>query len=429
MINQLTREESVSTEKNTELTFTLPADAIGPAYFGVYRYIKAHRYTKFVEKGGRGSLKSSFCSLALIDQLINNPDFHALALRQVQNTLRDSVYAQIEWAINYLGLEDKFRCTTSPLEITYIPTGQKIYFRGGDKPLKIKSIKPKFGHIGILWYEELDQFHGENAIRSIYQSAIRGGDDVVVLYSFNPPRSKNNWVYKWLEMPDSDRFVHTSTYLEAPEDWLGKAFIREAEHVKETNLDAYKHEYLGEAVALGGMVFDNLELREITDEEIEQFDRILHGLDWGYTIDPASYGKAHFDMAKRTLYIFSEYRGWKESNRELYDHILEAGYDPKQLLIPDSAEPKSIADFRSFGAYVRGAEKGPDSVRYSMKWLQSIKIVMDPKRAPYHAEEFRNYEYEMDKDGNFISAYPDKNNHAIDDIRYATNLLWRRAGQ
>ena len=408
--------------------FQLPASAIGPSYFETYRHIKAHDYTKFVEKGGRGALKSSFFSLVLIDQLINNPEEHALVLRQVANTLRDSVYSQIEWAINYLGLEEKFKCTTSPLQIEYLPTGQMIYFRGGDKPLKIKSIKPKFGHIGILWFEELDQFHGENSIRSIYQSAIRGGDNAVVFYSYNPPRSKNNWVYKWLEIPDEDRFVHHSTYLEAPRDWLGEAFIREAEHVKETNPDAYKHEYLGEAVALGGLVFDNVEFLAITDEEIEQFDHILHGLDWGYTIDPTNYTKAHFDAAKRTLYIFSEWRDWKQSNREIYDHILMAGYNPKQLLIPDSAEPKSIADLRSYGAYVKGAEKGADSVRYSMKWLQTIKIVIDPKRCPYHAEEFRNYEYEQNKDGEFISAYPDKDNHAIDSVRYATNLYWRRAG-
>ena len=426
LIAQVTKEEDEIEEGAPY--FQLPASAIGPSYFETYRHIKAHDYTKFVEKGGRGALKSSFFSLVLIDQLINNPEEHALVLRQVANTLRDSVYSQIEWAINYLGLEEKFKCTTSPLQIEYLPTGQMIYFRGGDKPLKIKSIKPKFGHIGILWFEELDQFHGENSIRSIYQSAIRGGDNAVVFYSYNPPRSKNNWVYKWLEIPDEDRFVHHSTYLEAPRDWLGEAFIREAEHVKETNPDAYKHEYLGEAVALGGLVFDNVEFLAITDEEIEQFDHILHGLDWGYTIDPTNYTKAHFDAAKRTLYIFSEYRGWKESNREIYDNVLGAGYDPKQLLIPDSAEPKSIADLRSYGAYAKGAEKGADSVRYSMKWLQSIKIVIDPKRCPYHTEEFRNYEYEQNKDGEFISAYPDKDNHAIDSVRYATNLYWRRAG-
>ncbi len=424
-------------QKETEETavediplFSLPANSISASFYDIYRDIRAHKHIKYVLKGGRGSTKSSFASEVVIEQLINNPDYHGLALRQVANTLRDSVYSQLVWAINYLGLSDKFKCTVSPLQIEYLPTGQIIYFRGGDEPLNIKSIKPKFGAIGILWFEELDQFRGENAIRSIYQSAIRGGDKAIAIYSFNPPRSKNNWVYKWLNVPDSDRYVHHSTYLDVPGDWLGEAFIREADHVKNTNPKAYKHEYLGEAVALGGLVFDNLVLRAITDDEIAVFDRILHGLDWGFTIDPASYGKMHYDAARSTLYIFNEYRGWKEGNRVLYDHILETGYDPKQLIIPDSAEPKSIADFRSYGAFVRGAEKGPDSVRYSMKWLESrVKIVIDPVRAPYHAEEFSNYEYEQNKDGEFISAYPDKNNHAIDDTRYATNLIWRRRGQ
>lgn len=426
---QPAKDEPDQIEVSAAFDYHLPASAIGPAYFEVNRLIDQGTYTKYVEKGGRGSLKSSFFGLKLIERIKNNPDQHALVLRQVQNTLRDSVYSQIEWAINYLGLDDEFKCTTSPLQIEYVPTGQIIYFRGGDKPLKIKSIKPKFGYIGTLWFEELDQFHGENSIRSIFQSAVRGGDDVVVFYSFNPPPSKNNWVYKWLETPDKSRYVHHSTYLEAPVDWLGESFIREAEHIKEVNPKAYQHEYLGEAISLGGLVFDNVEVREITDEEIAQFDRVLHGLDWGYSIDPASYGKMHYDAARMTLYIFGEYRGWKESNRELYDHICEVGYNPSQLLIPDSAEPKSIADLKSYGAYVRGAEKGPDSVRYSMKWLQTLnKIVVDPVRAPYHKEELTNYEYEQNRDGEYISAYPDKDNHAIDDVRYGTNLIWRRAG-
>jgi phage terminase large subunit len=215
-----------------------------------------------------------------------------------------------------------------------------------------------------------------------------------------------------------------------PLEWLGQAFIDEANFLKEVNPDAYEHEYLGIASAVGGLVFENVEIRKITDEEISQFDRVLNGLDWGYYPDPAQYNKVHYDAARMTLYIFGEYRGWKHSNRELYDKIIEVGYDQNQLLIPDSAEPKSIADFRSYGASVRGAEKGPESVRYSMKWLQSLrKIVIDNVRCPYTADEFLNYELDQNKDGDYISEYPDKDNHAIDSCRYACNRIWKRRGQ
>jgi phage terminase large subunit len=361
--------------------------------------------------------------------IIHNPEWHVLATRQVKDTLRDSVYSQLVWAINYLGLSERFKCTTSPLEITYIPTGQKIYFRGGDDPLKIKSIKPRFGYINVIWFEELDQFRGEAAVRSIVQSAIRGGDKAFIFKSFNPPRSRNNWVNKWLEIPRDDRYVHESDYRTVPVEWLGKTFIDEAEFLQEVNPSAYEHEYLGIPTSTGGLVFENVEARAITNEEIAEFDRVLHGLDWGYFPDPAHYARCHYDAARLTLYIFQEYRGYKHSNRQMYDALVERGLSPADTLICDSAEPKSIADLREYGASARGAEKGPESVRYSMKWLQSLrKIVIDNQRAPYTAEEFLNYEHEMDRDGEYISDYPDKNNHGIDAVRYATNRIWKRRG-
>jgi len=414
--------------------YKLPADSISPNFLDVYRDIWAGKHREYILSGGRGSAKSSFGSLIAIEQLLNNPQVHGLALRQVKDTLRDSIYNQLVWAIDYLrdyfDLEGKFKCTTNPLEIVYKPTGQKIYFRGGDDPLKIKSIKPPFGYIGILLFEELDQFRGTAAVRSIVQSAIRGGDHAVQIKVINPPRSRNNWAIKDMEIPNENRLVHRSNYLEVPPEWLGKAFLDEAEFLKEINPDAYQHEYMGESIGIGGLVFENVELRRITDEEIKQFDRVLHGLDFGYYPDPAHYARCHYDAARLTLYIYGEVRAWKASNRRLYDLMVAAGLQPSDTLICDSAEPKSIADLREYGAAARGAEKGPDSVRYSIKWLQSLKsIVIDNTRCPHAAEEFLNYEYEQTKDGEYISEYPDVNNHGIDAVRYATNLIWRRRGQ
>lgn len=410
--------------------FSLPAEFISPDFLNVYRDIKAGLHSEYTMDGGRGSTKSSFISLVSTVLLRDNPNVHMLALRQVKDTLKTSVYSQMVWAIHELGVADQFKCTESPLEIIYLPTGQIVYFRGADDPTKIKSIKPPFGYIGILWMEEFDQFRGEEQVRNIVQSALRGGDRAWRFESWNTPRTKNHWVQKYIAIPKEGRYHHHSTYLNVPHEWIGQIFLDEAEHLKSVNPDAYEHEYLGVANNIGGSVFTNVRIETITDAQIKEFDRVLHGLDWGYYPDPASYGKMHYDAARRILYIFGEVREWKKSNEALYKILTENGYNRTDLLIADSAEPKSVGDFRAYGANCRGAEKGAESVKYSMKWLQGLTaIVIDNKRAPYHAEEFLNYEYERTKDGEIISEYPDKNNHAIDDVRYATNKIWMRRGE
>lgn len=422
-------EQAAISESEDAAPIVLPADAIADPFLRAFRDIRDQRHTEYVFHGGRGSTKSSFISLVMVWLIVNTPEMHGLAVRHVGNTLRDSVYSQLSWAIDTLGLTAKFKRTTSPLEITYLPTGQRIYFRGADDPLKIKSIKPPFGYIGALWFEELDQFRGQEAVRSIEQSAIRAGDVAYIFKSFNPPRTANNWANKYVQIPKASQYRHHSTYLDAPPEWLGKVFIDEAEHLKEINPLAYEHEYLGIANGTGGLVFDNLDLRRIEDAEIAQFDHVLHGLDFGWFPDPAAYNRCHYDAARLTLYIYDEWRANKVSNRGIYDALAAKGIDGA-LLIADSAEPKSIADIRSYGANIRPAEKGPESVNYSMKWLQSLKaIVIDPVRCPATAQEFQDYELEQDKDGEFISAYPDRDNHQIDAVRYATNHIWKRRGQ
>ena len=413
-------------------SFVIPADVIAPSFMDAYRDIVQRNHTEYIFSGGRGSTKSSFVSLVIIYLIKNNPAMHALVMRQVANTLRDSVYAQLQWAIGELGVSDEFKCIASPMEIEYLPTGQKIYFRGADDPGKIKSITPTFGYLGLLFFEELDQFHGQEAVRKIEQS-IRGGDDTLYFKSFNPPPTANNWANKYLLIPKTTQYQHKSTYLTVPPDWLGKTWLEEAEHLKNVNPIAYDNEYLGVANNIGGQVFTNVRIETITDEQIKEFDRVLHGLDWGFYPDPASYGKMHYDSARRTLYIYGEARYWKKSNTDLYKELTDTEYGllgDSDMLIADSAEPKSVNDFRAYGSNCRGAEKGPESVKYSIKWLQGLTaIIIDNVRAPYHAQEFLDYEFERTKDGEIISEYPDKNNHAIDDTRYACNLIWKRRGE
>lgn len=409
----------------------IPANLIAPTFSSVLFDISEHEHSEYVFPGGRGSTKSSFVSLNVIDLLMKNEDMHVCILRQVSNTLKDSVFSQIQWAISALGLDDEFTYTKSPLEITRKKTGQKIYFRGADDENKIKSIKPPFGYIGVVWFEELDQFRGEEAVRKIEQSVIRGGDTAYKFKSFNPPKSAQNWANKYIKIPRTDRLVVESTYLTVPQKWLGKPFLDDAEFLKEVNPVAYENEYMGVANGTGGNVFDNVVIREITDEEIQQFDRIYRGVDWGWYPDPYTYIACCYEPAQSRLIIFDEYRCNKRSNKQTAEELVKNhGVTQNDMIICDSAEEKSVGDYRSYGLLARGAEKGPGSVDYSMKWLQSLReIIIDNKRCPETAKEFLDYEYERDKEGIVISGYPDKDNHSIDAVRYALNRVWKRRGK
>lgn len=410
---------------------SIPVDLIASSFVDVYRDVKNHNHTEYVLYGGRGSTKSSFVSLMVIYTLVNNPNIHALITRQIGNTLRDSVFNQTIWAINELGLADQFKYIANPMQITYLPTGQMIYFRGGDDPNKLKSVKPPFGYIGILWFEELDQFNGSESVRKIEQSVLRGGDLAWVFKTFNPPRTQNNWANQYIIIPKETQIKIKSSYLTVPPEWLGEPWLVEAEHLKKVNPGAYDHEYLGNPNFAGGLVFGNVVIRKITDEEINSFDRPLNGIDWGFYPDPAHYVKCFYDPKNMKLYIYNEVRKFKTSNEEFYNAIkIEGDYEDWETIICDSAEPKSVADFRAYGALARGAEKGKESVNYSMKWLASLtEIVIDQERAPESAKEFLEYEFERTKDDEIISSYPDEKNHAIDATRYATNLIWKRRGE
>lgn len=402
---------------------------IGPAFYDTARDVFDHGHTHYDLSGGRGSLKSSFVSVVVPLLLISNPNTHALVLRKVGNTIRDSVYSQYMWAIGELGMAHLWTARRTPMELIYKPTGQKIMFRGADDPMKIKSIKVPFGYIAVTHFEEKDQFAGRQEIRTILQSTMRGGSKFWNFESYNPPISRDNWANKDTLEDRADRLCHKSSYLDAPPEWLGEQFLSEAEYLKETNERAYLHEYLGEATGTGSEVFENLEAREITDEEISHFDRVLHGLDWGYYPDPWAYNGVHYDAARQTLYIFDELTRWKLGNSETAQLLKDHGLTRDDRITADSAEPKSVADYNKMGLRCLGAEKGPGSVDYSMKWLQSLKaIVIDPRRCPDTWDEFSSYEYERNKDGEIISGYPDVNNHHIDAVRYSTEHIWKRPG-
>lgn len=426
------------------------ADMIIPMYKPVLKDILAHNHVHYVFAGGRGSTKSSFVggiSIPLL--LIQNPKIHAACFRKVGNTIQNSIFSQVVWGIYQLGLDSLFRIPKSyNYPITYLPTGQQIFFMGLDDPNKVKSIKPKFGYIGITWFEELDQFAGENELRKVTQSTMRGGDKFWDFRTFNPPISKNNWANEYTDMAETrdNTIVIRNTYLDVPREWLGDQFIEEAEELKDINPDAYEHEYMGVAIGTGGDVFQNvsdLDMRALTDitdiygNVIKQvplcdtFDQIYNGIDWGFAIDPFRFVKCYFDKKHLDLYIFDEFTAYHTRNEDVYKELYEQEQKvtPEELVIADSAEPKSIADFRAYGAFIRPADKGPDSVRYGIKWLQGLRhIYIDKRRCPDTYREFIQYEYEIDRDGNFISGYPDENNHSIDAVRYAMQKYANRKG-
>lgn len=406
-------------------TYHMDLDNIPDAFHAAIRAIRNRAYLEYIFKGGRGSTKSSTVGMVVVELLKNHHDIHALVCRKVANTIKDSVYNKIKWAIGKQEFDEEFTSTKSPYEITLKATGQKIYFRGADDPDKIKSINPEFGYIGILWYEELDQFAGDSEVRKIEQSAIRGGELAWIFKSFNPPKTANNWANEYVTEVGDNTLVHSSTYKDVPKEWLGQPFIDKAEHLKEINPEAYEHEYGGVANGNGGMVFEYLEFRTITDEEISHMDKIFQGADWGYFPDPYAFIRAYYNAAKETIYLIDENYVNKQQNAVTAQWIKDKGYTDYAVTC-DSAEPKSVVDYRDMGISARGAIKGPGSVEYGMKWLQSRHIVIDMKRTPNAGKELKEYEYERDKDGEVISGYPDANNHAIDALRYAFEQFYNR---
>ena len=404
---------------------------IAPAFYQVHWDIMDGLHTYYDLYGGRGSTKSSFIGTEIPLGIMNDPTANAIVFRKVANTIGSSVFEQIQWGIDELGVHDLWKSTVNPFKFVYKPTGQVILFKGLDKAKKMKSIKVAHGYFKYLWFEELDEFAGEEEIRSVQQSVMRGGPKFVVFKSFNPPISKSNWANQYVLTPRRGALRHKSCYTQVPPDWLGEQFFDDAEALKETNPRAYEHEYLGNAVGTGGEVFDNVVSREITDEEISHFDHIYMGIDWGWYPDPFHWSKMHYDSARQILYIFDEYRANKESNAVTWNAlVMLKGVTGQDLITADSAEPKSVSDYREYGAFCRGAIKGPDSVRYGIKWLQSLKaIVIDPVRCPATNKEFTTYEYERTEDGEIISGYPDRDNHSIDSVRYGMERVWRRKGQ
>lgn len=417
-------------------------DHIAEVYHPLHEDLLAGAHQYYNLPGGRGSCKSSFVSLEIVSQIMADPTglSNAIVFRRIAGTMRESVYSQISWAIEELGVPHLWRGMVSPMQWEYKPTGAQIIFRGLDDSSKLKSIKPRRGVFRYVWFEEFAELPGPNFQRSVLQSVVRGGNDFAVFRSFNPAQSINHWANVLIQEPDAKAITLLTNYTMIPPEWLGESFLYEAQRLQELNETAYRHEYLGEPTGTGGEVFPNLEIREITAEEEASLEYRYYGCDFGYAVDPCSFLVCAYDRKHETIYLLDEIykKGW--SNKELAEAIIAKGYHengraeryvsmfggggygtPKSDIIADSAEPKSISDLRQYGLKVRPCHKEPGCVMYRVKWLQGRRIVIDPKRTPESYREFINYTYKADKDGNFLSVLPDANNHSIDSLAYALN--------
>lgn len=416
---------------------------IAAVYKPLHDDVEAAAHTTYNLPGGRGSCKSSFVSLEIVNGIMKDTTGHsnAIVFRLYGNTLRESVFSQIAWAIDTLGVNNLWKSRLSPMQWTYTPTGAQIFFRGLDDPSKLKSIKPTRGVFRYIWFEEFSELPGPNFTRNVMQSVQRGGDTFTVFRSFNPPISANNWANVFIKEPDERATTLLTDYTMIPPEWLGEAFLYEAQRLKEVNPQAFEHEYMGIPTGTGGEVFPNLEIREITDAEISNMGYIYQGLDFGFAVDPAAFLRVSYDRKHDTVYFLDEIFKRGLSNAQLAEEIKAKGYhkdgrggyvspvygvmsaEGQQLITADCAEPKSIADMRAAGLKCTGCHKEPGCVEYRVKWLQHRRIVIDPARTPNAYREFVNYEYMTDKDGNFLSRLPDKDNHTIDAAAYALDRL------
>lgn len=424
-------------------------DHIAPVYLPLHADLMAEAHQYYNLPGGRGSAKSSFVSLEIVNGIMQDPTgcSNAIVFRRTANTMRESVYSQIAWAIDTLDVNQYWRGNVSPMSWTYLPTGATILFRGLDDSSKLKSIKPKKGVFRYIWLEEFSELPGENFTRSVMQSVARGGDNFTVFRSFNPPISKSNWANQFIARPDDRAITLHTSYLDVPAAWLGESFLYEAERLKEINEKAYNHEYLGIATGTGGEVFPNITEREITDEEIQQLDYIFSGVDFGFSVDPAVFIRIAYDRKHDTVFLLDEIYKKHCSNKQLADEIKARGYDvtgnyssynspimgltvSKEVatIVCDSAEPKSIYDLQNEGLRAIPCKKYAGSVIYGIKWLQNRKIVIDPARTPNAYREFTQYQYMQTKDGEFLSDVPDKDQHTIDATRYALDRIINRRG-
>lgn len=410
--------------KDNQVIVHLPS-IVGKHYGEFWRFKGRYKAVK----GSRASKKSSTQSLKVITEIIENPNINWLVVRKVERTLRDSCYAQLKWAIHRLKVDNFFKCSTSPLEITYKPTGQKILFRGLDDPLKVTSITVEVGSLCRLWIEEAYEITSEDAFDRLDES-IRGqlpkGMYHQVVLTFNP-WSDRHWLKKrFFDEPSKNVLAMTTNYM--CNEFLSEADLVLFEEMKK-NPCRYRTAGLGEWGIVEGLVYENWEERvfDVHEISIRPSVRSAFGMDFGYVNDPSTLFCGLVDTVAREIYVFDEMYEKGMSNEDIKDRVSEMGYS-KERIKADSAEPKSIAYLRKAGlTRIRAAKKGPDSIRAGISIIQDYKIIIHPRCVNF-ITEISNYTWDKDKFDNAINKPIDDFNHLMDAMRYAMEEFDGRKG-
>lgn len=391
-------------------------DIVGKGYGAFWRFKGRYK----VVKGSRASKKSSTQSIKVIMEIMENPCVNWLVVRKTERTLRDSCFAQIKWAMRQLKVERYFKCSVSPLEITYIPTGQKILFRGLDDPLKVTSITVEVGALCRLWIEEAYEIMSEDAFNRLDES-IRGqlpnGMYHQVVLTFNP-WSDRHWLKKrFFDEPSENVLALTTNYM--CNEFLGESDLALFEEMKK-NPKRYKVAGLGEWGVVDGLVYENWKEQDFSIDEVRKLQGVkaIFGLDFGYTTDPTALFCGVVDAAERRLYVFDELYERALTNRAIAERVQRLGY-AKEAIVADCAEPKSITELREFGlTRARASKKGADSILNGVQRIQDYEIIVHPRCVNF-LTEISQYQWEKDRFGKYTGKPEDDNNHLMDAMRYA----------
>ena len=393
---------------------------IGRGY-GKYWHWKG-RYR--VCKGSRASKKSKTTALWYIVNIMKYPDANLLVVRKVFRTLKDSCFTELKWAINRLGVAEHWEIKESPLEMTYKPTGQKIYFRGLDDPLKVTSITVEYGYLCWMWIEEAYEVSNESDFDMLDES-IRGAIPSKtklfkqITLTFNP-WNEHHWIKKrFFDNPDSETLAMTTNYL--CNEWLDDADRQVFEAMKQNNPRRYRVAGLGDWGIVDGLIFENKEEKAFSVQEIAALPgvRSAFGLDFGYTNDPSTLFCGLIDQQSKTLWVFDEIYQYGMSNESIAEAVIKAGY-AKEKIKADCAEPKSIDRLRALGlSRIRKSRKGKDSVNNGIDFIQDYHIIIHPKCVNF-ITEINNYTWDTDrKTGKKLNQPIDDFNHLMDAMRYA----------
>lgn len=399
-------------------------DVVGKGYKTFWNFKGRYR----VVKGSRASKKSKTAALFYIKKLMEYPEANLLVIRKTYRTLKDSCFTELKWAIKRLGVDQWWDVKESPLEITYRPTGQKIYFRGLDDPLKVTSITVDVGYLCWMWIEEAYEVMFEADFDTLDES-IRGevpdGLFKQITLTFNP-WNERHWIKKRFFdcEPDPDILAMTTNYM--CNEWLDEADLKVFETMKKNNPRRFAVAGLGGWGIVDGLVYENWKEEEFSLREIQnKYDlKSGFGLDFGYTNDPSAAFIGFVDVDNRKIYVWDEMYQKGLSNKRISEEIISMGYG-KERITADSAEPKSIADLRDLGLRVTGASKGKDSVMNGIQWIQDCEIIIHPRCVNF-LTEISNYTWDKDKFGNKLNRPIDDFNHLMDAMRYGLEQYIRK---